>query len=492
MLLAWSAIMPKTQPIVNKEVAAINQVKTELSAITTPLETPQKPTSTTEIIKFDQPAIEVSFIESQGAIKEVNFKKFKSHVFVVGEAFLLEDAGLNFKKQSQGQNEITFVHSDKEKIVTKRFTFANSSYSIKLDVTTRNISNASIKLKPYLIIGTLNFALDPKNSTYQDITAATTEKTLHPNSKKTQIFNGLKFISIRDRYFCLIVQSDSKDTIGFSKSINKSETVVGLYGGEIELKPNVQSGHSYASYLGPQEFNTIKALNPDWTSVMYFGTFDFIAQLLLQLLEFLHGIVHNWGWAIVILSVIIYLILYPLSIKQMRSMKEMQSLQPRIEELRRQHKDNPQKLNKEIMELYREHKVNPLGGCLPMLLQIPVFFALYQALVRSVTLKGANFLWIKDLSEPDKLFTLSKGLPLIGKDINILPLLMMIGMFFQQKMTMKTGAGAGGNEQQKIMLIIFPLMFGFIFYNMPSGLVLYWFVNSALMLIQQMRMVAKS
>jgi len=127
-----------------------------------------------------------------------------------------------------------------------------------------------------------------------------------------------------------------------------------------------------------------------------------------------------------------------------------------------------------------------------MLLQIPVFFALYQALVRSVTLKGANFLWIKDLSEPDKLFTLSKGLPLIGKDINILPLLMMIGMFFQQKMTMKTGAGAGGNEQQKIMLIIFPLMFGFIFYNMPSGLVLYWFVNSALMLIQQMRMVAKS
>ena len=125
-----------------------------------------------------------------------------------------------------------------------------------------------------------------------------------------------------------------------------------------------------------------------------------------------------------------------------------------------------------------------------MLLQIPVFFALYQALIRSVALKGAKFLWIKDLSLPDRLFVLPNSLPIIGRDINILPILMMIGMFFQQKITMKSSGQS--NEQQKMMLIIFPLMFGFIFYNMPSGLVLYWFVNSMLMLLQQIRTQAKS
>jgi YidC/Oxa1 family membrane protein insertase len=196
--------------------------------------------------------------------------------------------------------------------------------------------------------------------------------------------------------------------------------------------------------------------------------------------------VHNWGGAIILLSFIIYLILYPLTLKQMRSMKQMQALQPRIEELRKTYKDNPQKLNKETMELYRQHRVNPLGGCLPLVLQMPVFFALYQALIRSIALKEASFLWIKDLSEPDRLFLLPVNLPAIGNEINILPVLMTIGMFIQQRISMST-ASSGSAEQQRLMMIIFPLMFGFIFYHMPAGLVLYWFVNSSLMLIYQFR-----
>jgi YidC/Oxa1 family membrane protein insertase len=203
-------------------------------------------------------------------------------------------------------------------------------------------------------------------------------------------------------------------------------------------------------------------------------------------LQFLFKLTHNWGWAIVLLSLAIYLVLFPLSLKQMRSMKEMQALQPRILELREMYKDNPQKLNKEIMELYREHKVNPFGGCLPLILQIPVFFALYQALMRSVALKGASFLWIKDLSEPDKLFTLKTNIPIIGNEINLLPVLMMIGMFIQQKLSLGSSS-SGSAEQQKMMLVIFPVLFGIIFYHMPAGLVLYWFINSTLMLIYQMR-----
>ena len=167
-------------------------------------------------------------------------------------------------------------------------------------------------------------------------------------------------------------------------------------------------------------------------------------------------------------------------------MKKMQALQPAIEELRKTYKDNPQKLNTEIMQLYREYKVNPFSGCLPLLLQMPIFFALYQVLIRSVALKGAKFLWIKDLSSPDRLFTLPASLPFLGNEINLLPILMTIGMFIQQKFSMAT-TSTGSAEQQKLMLILFPLMFGFIFYHMPSGLVLYWFINSALMLLYQLR-----
>ena len=162
----------------------------------------------------------------------------------------------------------------------------------------------------------------------------------------------------------------------------------------------------------------------------------------------------------------------------MRSAKGMQHLQPKIEELRRVYKDNPQRLNKEILELYRKNKINPLGGCLPLILQIPVFFSLYQALMRSIELKGANFLWIKDLSQPDRLVA--------SPEINILPILMAITMFLQQKLTMPATSGTSG-EQQRFMSFVLPVMFGFIFYKIPSGLVLYWFVNSLLMFVYQMR-----
>ena len=171
----------------------------------------------------------------------------------------------------------------------------------------------------------------------------------------------------------------------------------------------------------------------------------------------------------------------------MRSMKEMQAIQPKVEELRKQYKDNPQKMNKEIMELYRIHKVNPFGGCLPLILQMPIFFALYNTLMRSIALRGAKFLWIKDLSEPDRLFTLPVSLPILGNEFNILPIVMAIGMFFQQKISSSAMSGAAA-EQQKTMLIIMPIMFGLIFYRMPSGLVLYWLINSMLMLGFQIQM----
>jgi YidC/Oxa1 family membrane protein insertase len=271
----------------------------------------------------------------------------------------------------------------------------------------------------------------------------------------------------------------------FLQKLNLHQSELGLNFPEKTLGPRQFLRQIYRIYLGPQELQIINRINPEWSAIIYYGTFDFIAQLLVQALEFFYRLAHNWGWAIIFLSLAIYLLLYPLTLKQLRSMKEMQALQPRMEEIRRAYKDNPQKLNSEIMKLYREHKVNPLGGCLPLILQLPVFFALYQALLRASFLRGASFLWIKDLTEPDRLFLLPANLPV--HEVNILPILMAITMFIQQKLSL-TAATDSVAEQQKMMLVIMPLMFGFIFYNMPAGLVLYWFVNSTLMLMNQLRL----
>ena len=317
-------------------------------------------------------------------------------------------------------------------------------------------------------------------SRYYNITLSTPEKNLYIAANKNRQVSDVKFVGLRDQYFCAIVQPE-KDYNNVAVQREGEAATITYNIAPVSIPANSQIGHLYRIYLGPQDLKSINNVQTGFAVIINYGMFDFIAQLLLQLLAFFYGLVHNWGLAIIILSVAVYFLLYPLTLKQMRSMKEMQALQPKIEALKVLYKDNPQRLNKEIMELYRTHKVNPFGGCLPLLLQMPIFFALYQALLRSVALKGAQFLWIKDLSEPDRL-------PLFGTHVNILPLFMAILMFAQQKISMAATSGSSmSNEQQKMMTFIMPVMFGVIFYNMPAGLVLYWFVNSILMFIYQLK-----
>jgi YidC/Oxa1 family membrane protein insertase len=320
---------------------------------------------------------------------------------------------------------------------------------------------------------------------YQDVTIVEKDKVFYPNIRKENVFNYLKFIGLRDRYFCAIVEPLEENYSGFINKISQHASEVGIVSPELDVASGAELQQKFHIYLGPQELKLIKAINPDWQAIIHYGKLDLIAQLLLKLLDFFFYLVHNWGLAIIILSLAIYIVLYPLTLKQMKSMKEMQLVQPQIEELRKLYKNNTQRLNKEIMELYRKHKVNPFGGCLPLILQIPIFFALYQVLSRSIALKGADFLWIKDLSEPDHLFRFPMELPFLGQYFNLLPILMAIGMFIQQKTSMAKMSGTAV-EQQKLMMIVFPIMFGILFYNMPAGLVLYWFINSSLSLWYQL------
>jgi YidC/Oxa1 family membrane protein insertase len=426
------------------------------------------------------------FVEPQGAIKNVVFSGYQSYVFPLKNGLLFGDGNLAYKRQQLGNNGVTYSYEDSEKRIFKQFDFSGSGYEFEVLLKIENLSNSPLALKSSLLLGTLDPAASKDRMAFHDVTAVDAEKILHPNFQKEASFNRLKFIALRDRYFCAIIEPSQLDNIGFIAKTASKESEVGILFPDLKIVPRGTWEQKFKVYIGPQDAKTLKAVNPDWQAVIYFGKFDLIAQGLLMLLELFYNLFHSWGWVIICLSLVIYLVLYPLTMKQMNSMKEMQLLQPKVEELRLRFKDNAQQLNKEIMELYRTHKVNPFGGCLPMILQIPIFFALYQVLSRSIALKGASFLWIKDLSEPDRLFLFPQSLPLIGNEFNILPILMAIEMFIQQKFSM-TNVNSAQAEQQKIMLVIMPIMFGFLFYRMPSGLVLYWFINSSLTMAYQLR-----
>jgi len=224
---------------------------------------------------------------------------------------------------------------------------------------------------------------------------------------------------------------------------------------------------AYSIYIGPKDLDVLRDTGHFLEKSIDLGWFGFIAKPLLVVLKFFYRYTHNYGIAIIILTILIKVLFHPLTRKQMESMRQMQKLQPKMKDIREKFKDDKERLNREVMDLYRTHKINPLGGCWPMLLQIPVFFALYKALLNSIELRHAPFMfWIQDLSEKDPCY--------------ITPIIMGATMFLQQKMT----PAAGDPNQQKMMTFM-PLIFTFMFLNFPSGLVLYWLVNNVLTIGQQ-------
>ncbi len=495
VLLGWSVLFPKPQIVGKQEVRTISPPLSAAvsSIVPAALPSPVAMVETEpikETIRFIQKNREIVFNPTNASIIEILFKEGKDHQLPL-KAGLLMNNEIAFKLQSRTEESITFIAEDKNQRIIKKFYIPKDSYYIELETIIYNLTNSIVTLTPQLVLGRMDLSTKNPQARYQDIFLGTNEKSIHLSPGKNFSRGNIQFLGLRDQYFCTIIEPDKIITEAYIKKITPHESEVGLIYPSFSVQANGQIGHLSRIYLGPQDLKVINKINPEWSGIIYFGTFDFIAQILMQLLLFFFNLVHNWGVAIIILSMAVYFLLFPLSMKQMRSMKEMQLVQPKVEALRKEYKDNPQKLNKEIMELYRQHKVNPLGGCLPLLLQMPIFFALYQALMRSSALRGAHFLWIKDLSAPDQAFVLKNSIPFIGNQINILPILMAIGMFIQQKVASPQATGEAA-QQQKMMAIIMPIMFGVIFYQMPSGLVLYWFVNSILMLIYQARIHRKT
>jgi YidC/Oxa1 family membrane protein insertase len=260
---------------------------------------------------------------------------------------------------------------------------------------------------------------------------------------------------------------------------NDDLTRMQLAGSLDTLQPGTEKEYKYHVFYGPKKLTMLKTIGYNLDKSINFGWFDILAKPTLWLLNWLYAFCHNYGVAIILVTVLFKAVFWPISQKGMKSMKNMQKLQPKMVKIKEKYKNDPAKMNQEVMSLYKTYKVNPLGGCLPMVLQIPVFFALYKVLLMGIELRHAPFmLWITDLSAPDRLW-LGFDIPYLG-GLPVLTLLMGASMFFQQKLSPTTA----DPTQAKIMMFL-PLIFTFMFLNFASGLVLYWFVNNLLSILQQ-------
>ncbi|MBT5983025.1 MAG: membrane protein insertase YidC, partial [Campylobacteraceae bacterium] len=276
---------------------------------------------------------------------------------------------------------------------------------------------------------------------------------------KTVNFTGIKFASAFDRYYSTILYNFKTSlAISLMPDNDNSPQVF------IHAKDSID----LSGYVGPKNYRDLASLNKELTDAIEYGWFTFIAKPMFLLLQYIHDYVGNWGWTIVLVTILIKLILYPLSYKGMVSMNKLKELSPRIKEIQEKYKNDKQKSGAKMMEFYKKEGVNPMGGCLPILLQIPVFFSIYRVLLNSIELKGAEWaFWITDLAEMDPYF--------------VLPILMGITMYVQQLIT----PNQMQDELQKKLFQFLPVIFTFFFLWFPAGLTLYWFINNLFTIAQQ-------
>lgn len=385
--------------------------------------------------------------------------------------FNVEGSDLNLSsKTPEGSISFTFVEPKSSKGLKKVIRFYNDSYKIDVDITPVNINGN------YTVSTGSNFGIaEWGEARMVGFVGPTTMLGTKVKKDKVAKIKGpvyyegeVKWTAIQDKYFISALIPEDK----VNKAIIKKNAE-----NDVQAEIEVPDGKkiSFLLFAGPKEYELLKSLNVGLDHSISFGWFivwdlsiiAWMAKGLFSILQFFYKISHNYGISIILLTFIVRVIFIPLTYKSFKSMKDLQKLQPEIQKLQKKYKDDRAELNKAMMELYKNHKVNPLGGCLPMVLQLPVFIGLYNLLAATIELRHTPFiLWIKDLSVKDPYY--------------IMPIIMGITMVVQQKMTPSTV----DPTQAKIMLIM-PVIFTFFFLNFPTGLVLYWLVNNVLTIAQQ-------
>ena len=368
--------------------------------------------------------------------------------------------------------------------ITRRLVFDPESYLLKLSIDIDNFSETPLKGSPYLSL--TNRLSDASSARYSfSGPAALVDGKLQEIKEKEfkeagkTITGNITWAAFEGTYFMTGVVPENSENISLKLSALDGTVNTLMIGKEDIIPANGHLQYNYQVYLGPKKMADLKAAGSQLDRIIYFGWFDVLAKPALHILNFFYKYVGNYGVSIILVTILIKLLFWPIAQKGLKSMKNMQKIQPKMAKLKEKYKDDKTRLNEEMMNLYKTYKVNPLGGCLPMILQIPVFFALYKVLLQAIELRHAPFmLWITDLSAPDRLMV-GIDIPFLG-GVPVLTLLMGASMFLQQKMS----PSSPDPTQAKIMMFL-PVIFTFMFLNFASGLVLYWLVNNLLSIAQQ-------
>ncbi len=469
-----------------------------------------KPLPQAKVFSFENDVYEAEFTTKGAKLTKLLYKgndQFKNQirmslvdqdadgVGLFGLKFLHDDIDLSnvvFEVKSEMGDKVSFYFNKPGQYeITKTFILSGTDSIIGLDVLLKNTSGYEKHFPMVISYSLEDKDLNKANQVYFEA-IAWTEKAISSKAGKVKkkgmhISEGVEWAGFAKKYFTLLVKPEGK-AIALDVTGNDHYMAAELTMEPLTLASDQEIKKEFFIYAGPQRYEFLKSFGVGFENILSRGFFGALKIGVLKALKFSHQYTHNFGWDILILTLLIKLLFAPLTHMSYNSMEKMKQLQPKQKALQDKHKSDPQKLNKEMMELYKKHKVNPMGGCLPMLLQIPVFIAFYQVLGETIELRGAPFIgWITDLSQPDSLFRFSTDIFLIGNSFNLLPLLMMASMVIQQKMTPQSGMAS---EQQKMMALM-PIFFGFIFYKMPSGLVLYWFTSNILSILQQMYVRSK-
>jgi YidC/Oxa1 family membrane protein insertase len=379
----------------------------------------------------------------------------------------------------------TFTAADGVRI-EKSYRFFPDSYLIDLNITIHNGSDQAIQGP--LKVGLRNLAtLEEGAYGFQGpsglINGGLEQVKVKKIAEQNKLEGKIRWVAIEGQYFMesLISKTpiEGAMVLAHNDKTIENRLVIGIDA----ISPGSEKTIAYSIFLGPKSLSVLKAVNNELDRAIDFGWVEVIAKPCLYFMNFIYRYIPNYGIAIIILTIVTRLIFWPLAQKSYKSMNDMRRLQPLMQEIREKYKDDKARINQETMALYRTYKINPMGGCLPMLIQMPVFFALYRMLYQAIELRHAPFFgWMNDLSAPDRLFHFAFKIPFMNEPYGIPVLTIIMGgtMLLQQKLSPQPG-----DPTQAKMMMLMPIVFTFIFINFPSGLVLYWLVSNLVSIAQQ-------
>jgi YidC/Oxa1 family membrane protein insertase len=478
---------------------------------------PTKPKVSARDVVVESPLYTAVFTELGGRLKSFKLKSYRSTVkegsppkeLVEDDGSAVYPLGTGFKSRGSAPFDNIVFRADaknpklsvKEKATSlafvwevpdnirmeKVFTFRPGTYLIGLKHKVTNLSKAAWQDSPII---SYQKAINEKSGSRYIFQGPAVylkkggleEVKLKKIKEEEKVLEGALWAGYESQYFfsAILPPKGKEFSVGLSYAgEEKGLLTISIIGAEAAIGPGKSLVSDYDLYFGPKDLKVLKKLGRRLKDVVDFGWFDIIAKPLLYLMNIMDKWIGNYGLAIIIVTILIKVVFWPLTHKSYESMRVMKKLQPKLKELKEKHKDDKAKLNEEMMGLYRAYNVNPMSGCLPMLLQVPIFFAFYRMLYSAIELRHAPFmLWVNDLSAPDRL-PIGFDIPYLG-GLPVLTLLMGASMFIQQKMTPMSGDPA----QQKIFMFM-PLIFTVLFVNFPAGLTLYWLVNNVLSIVQQ-------